>query len=84
MKWVLLDNFLLFGLIAGGMGRKEGRQARYVSAAHPQQCKAVHDRKSWQPHRVRHVHHKCRTDTLYEIVLVTARDMGPKFFQTFS
>ena len=30
-----LDKFLLTGLIAGAMGRKEGRQACYVSAAHP-------------------------------------------------
>ena len=43
------DQIMLNCLIAGGTGSKEGRQACYVSAAHPQESTAVPDRKSWLP-----------------------------------
>ena len=36
-----LDKIMLTGLIAGGMGTTEGRQACYFKAAHSQQSKAV-------------------------------------------
>ena len=44
-----LDQILLHGLIAGRIGRKEGIQACYFSAALPQESNAVLDQKSWQP-----------------------------------
>ena len=66
------DKIMLSGLIAGGIGRKEGKQTCYFSAAHPQN-KAVPDQKSWKPQIVPHVHHKWHTDT-----------MALKFQQTFS
>ena len=37
-----VDKLLLNGRIAGGIGRKEGSQACYFSAAHPQQSKAAY------------------------------------------
>ena len=51
-----LDKILLTGLIAGRTRRKEGRQACYFSAAHPQESTAVRHRKSWQPQLVPYVH----------------------------
>ena len=79
-----LDKILLSGLIVGGTGRKEGRQTRYFSAAHPQESKAVPDRQSWQPRLVPHVHHKWHTDTVHEITLVNSQEMGLKCNQPFS
>ena len=75
---------LLNGMTAGGMGRKEGRQACYFSAAHPEESKAVLNPKSWVPQIVLHVHHKWHTDTIYEIDLVKTQDMDLKYYQTFS
>ena len=57
-------------------------QACYVSAAHPQQSKAVLDRKSRQPQVAPYVHHTWYTDT--KIDVVKAQEMGLKFTQTFS
>ena len=74
----------LNGLIAGATVRKEGRQARYFSAAHPQESKAVPDRKIWEPQLVPYVHHKWHTDTSYESDSVKAHSMSLKFYQTFS
>ena len=51
------DKILLNGLIAGGTGRKEGRQTCYFSAAHPQKSKAVLDQKNRNPQIVPYVHH---------------------------
>ena len=79
-----LDTFLLRGLIAEGIGRKEGTQAWYFPAAHPQKSKAVLDRKSWKPQIVPHVHHKWHTATIYEIDLVKTQQMRLQFHQTFS
>ena len=41
-----LDKMLLNGMTAGGMGWKEGRQACYCSAAHPEESKAMLNHKS--------------------------------------
>ena len=79
-----LEKILLHGLLAGGIGSEEGRQACYCSAAHSQQSKAVLDRKSLQPHIVPDVHHKWHTDTVYETDLLKAQDMSLTFLQTFS
>ena len=43
-----LDTFLFNGLIAGETGRKESRQACHFVSAHPQDSKAIPDRKSWE------------------------------------
>ena len=53
-----LNKTLFNGLIAGGRGRNEGRQACYFSAAHTQNSKAVLNPKSWKPQIVRYVHQK--------------------------
>ena len=71
-----LDKTLLNGLIARGIGRKVSRQACSFSVAHPQQSKAVLDRKSWQPLLVLYVQHKWHTDTGDEIDVVKTEDMG--------
>ena len=78
-----LDTMLLNGLIAGGIGRKEGRHA-WFSAAHPQESKAAPERKSWEPQLVPYFHHKWHTDTIYDIDLVKAKEMDLKCNQTFS
>ena len=70
------DPNLKNGLIAGGKRRKEGRQPCYFSAVHPQGRKAVPGRKGWEPQLVPCDHHKCHTDTIYEIDLVRAQEMG--------
>ena len=69
-----VDKIMSNGLISGGLGRKEGRQACHFSAAHPQQSNAVLDQKSWQP----------QIATIYGIGLFQAQHMGLKFFPTFS
>ena len=79
-----LDTILLNGLIARGIGRKEGRRAWYFSATHPQQSKAVLDQKSWQPQIVPDVNHMWHTEAVHEFDLANTQDMGLKFYQTFS
>ena len=79
-----IDKIVFIGLIAGGTGRKEGGQACYFSAAHPQQYKAVPDQKSWDSQLVPCVHHKWLTDTVYEMALVKTQEMGLTFYHTFS
>ena len=74
----------LNGLIAGGTGRKEGRQACCFPAAHPQESKGAPDRRSWEPQFVPYEHHKWHTNTIYGIDLVKAQEMGLKCFQSFS
>ena len=76
-----VDANLLNGLIAEGTGRKE---SSYFSAAHSQQAKAVPDQKKWQPQLVPHVPHNWHTDTVYDIDLGKAQDMGLKSYQTLS
>ena len=44
----------------------------------------VFDQRSWKFQIVPYVHHKWPTDTVHEIELVKARDLGLKFHQTFS
>ena len=61
-----LDKTLLNGLIAGGIGRKEGRQSSYFSAAHPQKSKAVLCHKCLKPPIVPCVHPEWHTDTTEE------------------
>ena len=58
-----LDKLLLNGLIAGGTGRKEGRQACYFSAAHSQIGEAVLGQGGSGPQIVPYMHHKWYTDT---------------------
>ena len=72
------------GLIAEGIGREEGRRACYFSAAHPQKSKAVPHLKNRQPQLVLSVHQKWHTDTIYEIDLINAQEMGLTYFQSFS
>ena len=66
-------------LIAGSIGRKEGRQACHFLAAHPQKSKAVPDQKSWKTQTVPYHHHKWDTDTIRETDLLKAQDMGLKY-----
>ena len=72
-----------WSLIVGGTGRKEGRQACYFSAAHPQDSKVLLCRKCWQSQLVPYVHRKWHADTIYEIDLVKAQHMCLSFYQTF-
>ena len=72
------------GLIAGGIGRIDGRQACYLSDAHPQQSNEVFDQKNWKPQIVPNDHHKWQSDTTYEIDLVKAQEMELKLYHTFS
>ena len=79
-----LDKMMLNEMIAGRTSKKEGREACLFSAAHPQQSKAVPDRKSCQPRIVPSVHHKWHTETVCEDDLVKAKDVGLKFYETLS
>ena len=65
-----LDKNMLQGLIAGGTGRREGRQECYFSAAHSQESEAIPDRSSWHTQLVPYVHNKRPTDTIYQIDMV--------------
>ena len=75
------DRIMLNSLIAGGTGSKEGRQACYVSAAHPQESTAVPDRKSWLRQSV---HHKWHTGHMCEIDVAKAQEMGLECNHMFS
>ena len=66
---------LLIGLIAGRTGRREGSQAHYFSAAHPQESNATADPQSWQPQFVLYAHNKWHSDASCEIDLVKAQKM---------
>ena len=79
-----LDKILLNALSARGTGRKAGTQSCYLSAAHPQQSKAVPDQKSWQQQLVPHVHHKWHIDKVYDIDFLKAQEIGLKLYKTFS
>ena len=75
---------LLSGLIAGGTDGKVGRQARYMSAALPQESKAVPDRRSWGHSSFFYFHQEWRTGTNYDFVGSKHEMMGLKFNPTFS
>ena len=68
--------------LAGGTGREEGRQACHFSAVHPQKSKAVLDQKGWKPQIVPYIHHKWHADTIDDIDMVKAQDMGPEFYHS--
>ena len=76
---VLRQNYVEWSDCTGGPGRKESIQARYFSAAHPQQSKAVLDQKRWQPQIVPYVHHKWHADTVW-----SKHTEGSKFISTTS
>ena len=79
-----LDKMLLNGLIAGGMGRIDGRQACYFSAALSRESKAVPGQKSCEPLLVPYVDHKWHTHTVYATDLVKALEMGQTVYRTSS
>ena len=78
-----LDTILLNDLIAGGIVRRESRQACHFSAVHLQKRRAILDQKGWKPQIVPYVHHKWHADTIDDIDMVKAQDMGPEFYHSF-
>ena len=77
-----LDTILLNVLSAGGINRKESRQACSFSASHLQQRNAIPDQKNWEPQIFPYVHHKWDMDTVCTIDLVKTQDMGQQFYKT--
>ena len=73
-----LESSLKIGLIAGGVGgARQGRQAWYVSAAHPHASNAHPIYRQYGPQ----VTEKQRHDVIHMIGLHKGQELGLKFFQ---